>query len=63
MRSQQQIPATIQSDFDLNLPDPIYPKMQIGVIVHRSRLDDILDAIHIPYEEYILYVEAIKVRI
>ena len=46
---------------ELNLPRPIYNKMQIGVISNRSRLDDILDSCHITYEEYILYVEATKV--
>ena len=58
-----QTQGNISSEIELNLPKPIYNKMQIGVISNRSRLDDILDTIHIPYEEYILYVEAVKVRL
>ena len=61
MQAQNQLP-NVSSDFELNLPTPIYPKLQIGVISNRSRLDDILDACKIKYEQYILYVEAIKVR-
>ena len=53
--------SSIELGIELNLPTPIYSKMQIGVISSRSRLDDILDACHITYEEYILYVEAVKV--
>lgn len=45
----------------MNLPVPIYSKMQIGVISSRSRLDDILDHCKTQYEDYILYVEALKV--
>ena len=52
----------VSSDFELNLPTPIYPKQQLGVISNRSRLDAILEAAGINYEQYILYVEAFKVR-
>ena len=51
------------SEFELFLPTPIYPKMQIGVISNRSRLDDILDVCKLAYEEYIYYIEAVKVRV
>ena len=56
------ISQTGLTDFELFLPTPIYNKMQIGVISNRSRLDDILEVCKVPYEEYIFYVEAIKVR-
>lgn len=52
----------VSSDFELNLPTPIYPKQQLGVISNRSRLDAILEKAGINYEQYILYVEAFKVR-
>jgi hypothetical protein len=51
----------VSSDFELNLPTPIYPKQQLGVISNRSRLDAILEKAGINYEQYILYVEAFKV--
>ena len=65
-KSVSQVPSstsTSLADVELSfLPTPIYKKMQIGVISNRSRLDDILDKCNVPYEEYIFYVEAIKVR-
>ena len=43
------------------LPDLMYNKLQKGNIFRRTVLDEILDVLHIPYEEYILYVKAVKV--
>ena len=43
------------------LPDKLHDKLQLGNVSRRTLLDDILDRIQIPYEEYILYVEATKV--
>lgn len=47
---------------DMNfLPDLLYDKLQLGNVSRRTRLDEILELIRIPYEEYILYVKAVKV--
>ena len=43
------------------LPDLLYDKLDKGNVMKKTRLDDILEVLHIPYEEYILYVKAIKV--
>ena len=47
--------------FQLSLPQPRYKPIKIGQSVEKSRLDYILEAANLSYQEYILYVEAFQV--
>ena len=49
--------------FQLNLPKPRYAPIRIGQSVIKSRLDFILEAANLKYQDYILYVEAFHVSL
>jgi len=48
-------------EFQFPLPKPIYQPLQIGILQGKSKLEELLEKCKIPYTDFIIKVNAVKV--
>jgi hypothetical protein len=49
------------ADFQFTLPKPLYQPLQIGILQGKSKLEELLEKCKIPYTDFIIKVNAVKV--
>lgn len=45
---------------ELNLPEPRYPVLEIGISQHKSDLELLLDQYNVPFKDFLIRCTAIK---
>lgn len=54
--------SSSQEEFVLDLPQAHFKPLKVGILQRRTKLDEILEKLHLPHEDFIFYTDVNKVN-